>query len=618
MSSPLSMSVKRLGQILKDGAEDQVGESERRLQTASDNYWPLIRELLVTEFRFDRSYETALKMFSADKARFAAVDGSEDQKLLGGLAVFWAGSYAATGSITFHKDQKPEVEYDTGFVERGQGLASCVPIYIDALPEVDPQSTSQKGRQQPTISGPMTEESTVDNSTIADWIMLFSEIYLAYQLAKTKEYKIILLDRSLSGTLSNLVYDTAKRPLWKRQCAIFGLEIDNVPIDEQDLAYGRYRTPKLDGSLPPRGDYLRYSTVFLLQKSNKPLSVSEIANELNYNAEDQITRLTRFIKKSTQEGYLQESDGKYSANPRYSMTWNRLRKLVELFGVRFFASSKGNPLRISDGAETRWVTTLDLAFLCLFAFNLLIEESQGNRILLLGITKDTTARDLISHLIPVSLNQGIWTQRVKHVATTDRMLLQAISMFHHNELPIPWATLEYDTAFQTIVPDFQHRMTYVSGAISNRIILEQRFVKSYIQLDKAKSDDQFRSNVLFIDRLYHDTENAPTLKLKHEYGSTTEEMHPVLWDSKLLANHVQELAMVTLKAMTQQSIPEIFGHNKPLYIADKIVKEQRDRAAEIVKATGHWLVTHPKLRKFSFYMNTFRARRSEVESARRA
>jgi hypothetical protein len=493
-----------------------------------------------------------------------------------------------------------------------------VPIYVDALPEVDPQSTSQKGKQQLTISGPITEESTVDNSTIADWIMLFSEIYLAYQLAKTKEYKIILLDRSLSGTLSSLIYDTAKRPLWNRQCAIFGLELDNVPIDEQDLAYGRYHTPKLDCSLPPRGDYLRYSTILLLQKKNKPMSVSEIANELNYNAADQITRLTRFIKKSAQEGYLQESDGKYSANPRYAMTWSRLRKLVELFGVRFFANSTGNPLRISDGAESRWMTTLDLAFLCLFAFNLLIEESQANHILLLGITKDTTARDLISHLIPVSLNQGIWTQQVKHVATTDRMLLQAISMFHHNEVAIPWATLEYDTAFQTIVPDFQHRKTYVSGAITNRIILEQRFVKSYIQLDKAKSDDQFRSNVLFIDRLYHDTENAPTLKLKHEYASTTEEVDPVLWNSKLSPNHVQELSMVTLKAMTQQSIPEIFGHNKPLYIADKIVKAQRDRASEIVKATGHWLVIHPKLRKFSFYMNTFRARRSEVENARRA
>jgi hypothetical protein len=246
----------------------------------------------------------------------------------------------------------------------------------------------------------------------------------------------------------------------------------------------------------------------------------------------------------------------------------------------------------------------------------LIEESLKNHILLLGITKDTTARDLISHLIPVSLNQGIWTQKVHHVATTDRMLLQAISMFHHDDLPVPWATLEYDTAFQTIVPDFQHRINYVSGAISNRIILEQRFVKSYVQLDKAKSDDQFRSNVLFIDRLYHDAENAPTLELKHDYAGTSEDVRPILWDSKLLTNHVQELVMVTLKAMTQQSLPEVFGHNKPLYIADKVVKAQRDRAAEIVKATGHWLVTHPRLRKFSFYMNTFRARRSEVESAR--
>ncbi|MGA8857485.1 MAG: hypothetical protein WB643_10015 [Candidatus Bathyarchaeia archaeon] len=616
MSSPLSMSVKRLAQILKDGAEGQVGESEGRLQTASDNYWPLVKDLLITEFKFDKSHETALRLFSKDKARFAAVDGSEDQRLLGGLAVFWAGSYAATGSITFYKDQQPDVEYDTGFVERGQGLASCVPIYVDSLPEVEPQSTLHKSGQQFTISGPMTEQSTVDNSTIADWIMLFSEIYLAHQLAASKEYEIILLDRSLSGTLSNLIYDTAKRPLWKRQCAIFGFEIDNVPIDEPELAYGRYHTPKLDGSLPPRGDYLRYSAILLLQKHNRALSLSEIANELNYSAEDQLTRLTRFVKKSTEEGYLQESNAKYSATPRYSNTWNRLRKLVELFGARFFTGSTGNPLRIADALEPRWITTLDLAFLCLFAFNLLIEESQENHILLLGITKETTARDLISHLIPVSLKEGIWKQKVHHVATTDRMLLQAISMFHHSDLPIPWATLEYDTAFQTIVPDFQHREGYVSGAISNRIILEQRFVKSYIQLDKAKSDDQFRSNVLFIDRLYHDLEKAPTLKLKHDYASTIEEIQPVLWDSKLSPNRVQELTMVTLKAMTQQSLPEVFGHNKPLYIADKIVKAQRDRAGEIVKATGHWLVIHPKLRKFSFYMNTFRARRSEVESAR--
>ena len=164
-------------------------------------------------------------MFGSDTARFVAVDGSEDQRLLGGLAVFWAGSYACTGKVTYHKDQPPSVSYDTGFVEKGEGLASCVPIYVDTIPEVDPQSQlSPTGNQ--SISSTITEQQTVDNSTIANWIMLLSELYLAYKLAKSKDYQIILLDRSLSGTLSSLMYDTSKRALWKRQCAICTVDID--------------------------------------------------------------------------------------------------------------------------------------------------------------------------------------------------------------------------------------------------------------------------------------------------------------------------------------------------------------------------------------------------------
>jgi hypothetical protein len=616
VSSPLSVNVKRLGQILRTGAEGQVEESQGRLETASEAYWPLIHKLVISDFNLARCNETVLKFFEKGEVSFAAVDGSEDQQLLGGLAVFWAGSYAATGTVTYHPDTQPEVRYDAGFVEKGQSLASCVPIYVDSIPEVDPQATLSAAGAQGTISRPMTEESTVDNSTIASWIMLFSELYLAYHLARSKEYQIILLDRSLSGTLSSLIYDTAKRALWRRQSTICGLEMDNVAFNEQELAYGRYHTLNEDGKLPARGDYLRYATINVLEKSTKPLDLSEIADALQVRNEDQISKLKRYLNKSVEEGYVQESNAEYALDLRYSNSWNRIRRLVEQFGTRFFASSLGNPLRITDRGEPRWMTTLDLAFLSLFTLNLLIEECLNNRILLVGITKDTTARDLITHLIPVCINQSIWRSDIKHAATTDRMLLQAVSMFHHLELPVPWTTIEYDTAFQTIIPDLEHRVGYVSGAVKNRIILEQLFVKSYIQLDKAKSDDQFRSNVLFIDRLYHGSfEKAPTLKLNHEY-SAIEEVRPVLWQSSTSVNGVQELVMVTLKAMTQQSLPEVFGHNKPLFIADKIAKAQRDRAAQIVKATGHWLVSHPKLRKFSFYMNTFRARRSEVEHAR--
>lgn len=611
------MNVKRLGQILKNGAEGQVSESKSRLEGASRSYWSLVNRLLVSDSSPNRSFEAASELFNKPTASFAAVDGSLDQNLLGGLAVFWAGAYAATGTVTYHRDSLPHVKYDTGFVERGHALASCVPIYVDSIADVEPQTAlSHSGNQ--TISRPLTEESTVDNSTIANWIMLFSELYLAYTLAISKQFQMLLLDRSLSGTHSSLLHDTSKRALWKRQCSMLGFKIDDIAMDEQDLAVGRYHTLGGDGSLPPRGDYLRHAVIFLLDRLRKPLSVQEIAQQLKLKENDRIEKLRRYLDDAVSKGkYFQEANGKYSLFPRLSSSWPRIQKLVDFFGDRFFSSSDGNPLQITDGVQPRWLTTLDLAFLCLFTLNLLIEVCRRDNVLLVGITKDTTARDMITHLIPICIQQGVWAGNVKHVSTTDRMLLQAISMIHHDQVHVPWTTVEYDTAFQTILVDFDQRPGFVSGAIQNRIILEQLFVKSYVQLDKAKSDDRFRSNVLFIDRLYHPNERAPTIRLKHQYGGAVEEVDPILWSSNETENRVQELVMVTLKAMTHQSLPEVFGHNEPLYIADKVAKAQRSNASQMVKAMGHWLVNHPKLREYAFYMNTFRTRRSEAESARR-
>ncbi|MGP8068438.1 MAG: hypothetical protein ACLP5V_00970 [Candidatus Bathyarchaeia archaeon] len=615
MSSILSMNVKRLGQILKEGAEGQVGESRVRLEGASSTYWPLMSKLLISDFRYDRSYETAQDIFKKPSARFAAVDGSMDQSLLGGLAVFWAGAYAATGTITYTKDQSPRVTYDSHFVEKGHGLASCVPIYIDSIPDVEPQSES--GGQ--AISGPLTDQSTVDNSTIANWIMLFSELYLAYTMAKTKEFQSILLDRSLSGTHSSLLHDTSKRALWKRECATLRITTDGLGLDEQDLAYSRYRTRDGNGLLPPRGDYLRHSAMFLMEQFKMgPLSVDELAGRLNIKSDSlRVEKLARYLTKAAKEGmYFREVDGKFSLMPNLLTAWDRTQRMVEFIGQRLFASNVGNPLRINDGRESRWLTTLDLAFLCLFTLNMLIETCRLNKVLLIGITKDTTARDMITHLIPLCVERHIWAGNSEQVATTDRMLLQALSMFHHDQVQVPWATVEYDTSFQTIVGRFNDVKGDISGAVKNRVIQEQLFVKSYIQLDKAKSDDQFRSNVLFIDRLYLPSEKAPTLILKHEYGGAVEEVRPILWQEASAQNRIQELMMVTLKAMTHESVPEVFGHNEPLYIADKIAKAQQSNASQMIRGMGHWLISHPKLRKYSFYMNTFRSRRSEIENAR--
>jgi hypothetical protein len=83
------------------------------------------------------------------------------------------------------------------------------------------------------------------------------------------------------------------------------------------------------------------------------------------------------------------------------------------------------------------------------------------------------------------------------------MLLQSISMFNHQNVSIPWALVEYDAAFVMAIPDFKKRKGYVSGAIRNKITPSQLFLRSFVQLEKAKKDNMFRSNVLSIDRLVY-------------------------------------------------------------------------------------------------------------------
>jgi len=544
-----------------------------------------------------------------------------DQVLTGGLAIFWGGAYAATGELELSRSSYPRVSYETGFVGRGRGVSSCVPIYVDRVQDVDQTVLEAWQRGESTVGKPLTEQAVVDNSTIASWIMAFSEFYLAYHLVSSEDVHVLLLDRSLSGTRTSLMYDTSRKQRWKTDCAICDLEIDGVPFDMNEIELARHRIVNEElGTPTPRGDYLRYAIIFLLEREGKPLTFDEVCGGLGIRGEDRAKRVERYLSRSVQEGFLLESHGRYSINPRYAQSWERVKRLVSTVARQLFEESSANPMRIWKGGKERWLTTRDLALLTLFTIHMLLEECWAKRCLLIGITKDTTARDFRSHVIPVCLGSGIWSAEggeLDVVPTTDRMLLQAVSMLNHDRVLVPWSLIEYDAAFQTIVPDFKKRPGYVSGAVSNRIIPEGLFVKTYLQLDVADRDPLLRSNVLFVDRLaYPEFDLERTVSFKHEY-TAVEPVEPVLYEDKSVSNEVQNLVMVILKAMSARSIPEVFGHNKPMFIADKIAKEQRLRVKGIVEATGLWLANSPKLRRFSFYMNTFRERRAEVEFARR-
>jgi len=537
------------------------------------------------------------------------------------MVIFFGGAYASTGSVTFREGGKPRVQYDERLLQQTAGISSVVPIYINEIPDVD-QSLQENGQ-------PLTEESIINNASIANWIMTFAEHYLAYELASDtkKDMRIILMDRSLSIERASLLYDTTKRELWAKTCNIVGYEIDDQPVDENDLIIARQCVcNRLLGLPPARSDYLLYAIIETVRKKGV-LNENQIREELGITDEKRSKRLRRYLQRCVDLGILSAKDTAYALNPKYESTNERVKKLTVAIGERLFSADTDTTsvMKIVKRGKEHWLTTIDIAFLSLFTLHMLMDECWKKRILLVGITKDTAARDFKRQLIPIMHNEGLLKARISHtemekLPNTDRMILQSASIFNSKKLSPPWSLIEYDSIFRTMIPDLKSGKGYVSGAIRNRMSLEKTFLKTYVQLSQAKTDPMLRSNVLLIDRLVYpefDYKPENMVAFRNDFGGAVEPVETILFRDKTVPNKLQDLTMTLLSAMAPSSIPEAFGHNKPLFIADKVAKWNYSQFKSVVDTTASWILNNHKLRKFIFYMSTFRERRASIEAARR-
>lgn len=629
--SPLSNAIKRTCNMLKIGASMQVLDYEQRFSCLKNFYESLLSNLIRIGFNTKEAYETAKEFFGASSVRFAGIDGTMYSRPLFDLVVFFGGAYASTGTITFHEDKPPTVKYDERTAKHGAGISSVVPIYVNEIPDVDQTffEVSQPG--EVSLGKPLTEESIINNSTIANWIMTLAEYYLAYRLATDIEQnvRVIILDRSLSIERASLLYDTSKRALWEAKSNILGYEVDGEPIDINDLTMARHLVCNQQlGLPPPRADYLRYAIIDLLKRKGA-LTRRQILAEFDIKDEKRAKRVERALNNLVKKGFLIEKGEIYALNQKYAKTWTRIKKLVIQIGDKFFFAENhetGNPMKIVKGGKEHWLTTLDIAFLTLFTLHMLMEECWSRRILLIGVTKDTAARDFKRQLIPIMCNNDLLKAEVSQeelekLPNTDRMILQSASILNADKITPPWSLIEYDSAFRTMVLDNQKRKGYVSGAIKNKIGLEKVFLKTYVQLSQAKTDPMLRSNVLLVDRLVYpeyDYKPETTVEFWNELSDGAKEpIEVILFMDKNVPNPMQNLTMSILVAMAPSNIPEAFGHNTPLFIADKIAKWNYSQFKRVVDTTAEWILNNHKLRKFIFYMSTFRERRATIEAARR-
>lgn len=615
--------------MLRHEASMQVMEYERRFSYLRNFYDNLLSGLVKMKFDFNEVYRTAEEFFGGTTVRFAGIDGTMYSRPLFDMVVFFGGAYASTGTVTFQENDKPAVSYDERLGRNAAGISSVIPIYVNEVPDVDQAffDVSQPG--EVNLAKPLTEEAIINNATVANCIMTLAEYYLAYKFAAEGDVRVLIMDRSLSVERASLLYDTSKRALWDAKCNLIGYQVDDAPIDANDLNIGRQLVCNVAlGLPPPRGDYLRYAIIDLLKRQGA-LTERQILSGLGIADEKRARRVKRSLSALLKKGILTEKNEFYLLKPKYVNTWERLKKAVTRICERLFALNNPDStslMKIIKNGREYWLTTIDMAFLTLFTLQMLVEECWKRRIMLIGVTKDTAARDFKRQLIPIMHNEGLLDAKLSQeeldeIPNTDRMILQSASILNMEKITPPWSLIEYDSAFRTMVPDRKGRRGYVSGAIRNKIGMERLFLKTYIQLSQAKTDPMLRSNVLLVDRLVYpgyDYRPDTVVEFWNELSDETKEpVEAILFINKDVPNRLQDLVMAVLIAMTPSNIPEAFGHNTPLFIADKIAKWNYNQFKRIVDTTAEWILNNHKLRKFVFYMSTFRERRATIEAARR-
>ncbi|MGH9973539.1 MAG: hypothetical protein ACRD93_06545, partial [Nitrososphaeraceae archaeon] len=444
--SYLGTKISRLGNVLKKTTASRINDYKKRLSRADACYEPLLKNLIVDDFSKLDASETAKKFFNTDQIKFVAIDGTEYSNPLFDMIVFYAGAYTCEGTIRFSPDEI-KVEYKNKSLQLGKDLSSCVPLHMDKIPEIDQTTVNSSSQEVGAAAKPMTEEQILDNTNISNALMTLSEFYLAYRCATLKDYNFILLDRSLSNTYSSLMYDTSIWNLQGKSSSLIGFEVDGVLIDVNDLIISRQALVNEELGLPPnRGDYVRYAILNQLRHHRDGLNITTICSNLKLtNNLKIISHVQKYIETWVKEGVVVEENKNYRLNPRYETTWTRMKNLVNILGDQIFRGQE-DPfiLKKADNSED-WITTGDLAYLTLLCLYMLIEECWKNKIILVGITKDTSAHDFKNHIIPVCLSNDIWSttdlnlNMLTLVPNSDRMFLQSVSVSNYSKIIVPWS-----------------------------------------------------------------------------------------------------------------------------------------------------------------------------------
>ncbi len=531
--------------------------------------------------------------------RAAGIDGSMDFDEVLELLVFYV---CASGYSTRFDVEDDRVSFNLDGVLRIPGLAmsAAVPLWEEDLSNLIEMADSE--------SDPDLRRS---RERIPFALMTMAELSLALEIIKTGEYKLLFLDRPLSGTFPALNRD-ASTLLARGNSSLVGLKTEAGPVSFADicLAVGLGSGA---GWVPSRGANLTYAAIKGLIDRGK-LTREDLGRTLNLGASDLEGLCNRLVNldKRLQGGLLQKSEkGLFMLKPDLSDYWTRVVDASLQVVSKIFRDSK-HPLVDERG---RWLTVLDLNAVNLFLTHYLADEATRRGVLIIGIAKDTSATDYTRAVLPFFLSkqkEGVSSKPPD--IKSDKAFLTILSAVNSEAVSTPWRTPAYDSCFTTLMwhPEDEPPLRPARKIVSR----EQMYIRSYFQLRSFSADPSVRSPVFLYDRLFMPERDTQISEFEvFERGKRTG-LRPFVESEQL--SSVDNLILYLLSLSDNSEVMEAYGHNQLLYLADKYVKEEVEQMKGLLRGVIELELTPLARREKVFTVaRRFRDLRAASERARK-
>ena len=324
----LAHELQKNAKLLEKGAQkhiEEVLDFERLAHENSDS----IKDLFITDSKinYETLYPWIKKYFGKDNIKFTAIDGTLFKTSILDASIFFAGSYESSGFINCSETDMV-IDYIHNYTgkngkNKGRGITSVLSLHVMETIEIDTQFDLDILHSDAGVQ--INEEVILDQSNIAESVMLFSEYFLAYMtlLESNSEPQILLLDRSITGDHSALIARTQKQVLWRKTVNLLGYQLKDSKarkFDENDFFWGRWFMADYFDPIRP---YLKFRILKTFLQQKKALSQAELSQLLQIprSLKNDLATELRFLER---RNFISKQGKLFSLNPKYNNSWDRM------------------------------------------------------------------------------------------------------------------------------------------------------------------------------------------------------------------------------------------------------------------------------------------------------